>query len=117
MPTTALEVKRVPLSEELLHSGEYVLIQKREPQRSFVSVPFPPPSGCFRFLRWKFIGPKFELKTIEQPVWPDADTIVVNCPLCKGPVATTKHHTIAAFLLELYETRTTRPANLAVLLS
>jgi hypothetical protein len=43
----ALEVKRVPRSEDLLHPGEFVFIPKREPIRTYFSVPTDPPNGWF----------------------------------------------------------------------
>jgi hypothetical protein len=29
------------------------------------------------------------------PLWPDIDTVILNCPICNGPIGTTKHHAIA----------------------
>jgi hypothetical protein len=40
---TALEVKRVPLSEDLLHSGDYIFIGKRGPHRTFQSIAITAP--------------------------------------------------------------------------
>jgi hypothetical protein len=63
MPTAvALEVKRVPVSEDLLHPGDYVFVPKREPRRTFESVPLFPPTGTLRRLWWNWFCPKYELK-------------------------------------------------------
>jgi hypothetical protein len=45
MPTP-LEVKCVPLSEDLLHPGEFVFIPTREPIRKFHSEPLQTPTGA-----------------------------------------------------------------------
>ena len=101
--STALEVKRVPHSEDLLHPGDYVFIGKREPRRTFHSVAIEPPlerpdgtviGDAFRYLSWKLFGKKFELKPIVESVWPDIDTVIVNCPACNQAFATTQNHKI-----------------------
>jgi hypothetical protein len=91
---TALEVKRVPHSEELLHPGEFVFIPKREPIRTFQSTPIAPPSGLFRRLWWDLFGKKHEIKQIVELLWPEIDTVIMNCPKCNGPLATTRNHVI-----------------------
>ncbi|HEY2471056.1 MAG TPA: hypothetical protein VGI45_24890 [Terracidiphilus sp.] len=96
MPTTtAQEVKRVLHSEELLHPGDFVFIPKREATKRFESVPVQPPKGRIARWIWKHFGKKFELKPIFEEVWPAHDAIVINCPICNGPVATTNYHPIA----------------------
>lgn len=96
MPTTtAQEVKRVPKSEDLLHPGDFVFIPKREPVRTYQSIPLTPPAGFLKRLLWNLFGQKYEIRMHEHPLWPDIDTVIVNCPICNGPVGTTKHHAIA----------------------
>jgi hypothetical protein len=95
MPTTtAQEVRRVPSSEELLHPGEFVFIQKREPITNYQSVPLTPPTGFFRRILWNLFGKRYELKATVTELWPAIDTILLNCPVCNGPFATTDRHTI-----------------------
>jgi len=94
MTTTAQEVKRVPTSENLLHPGDFVFIPKREPIKTFESVPVPPPKGILSRWLWQRFGKRFELKPVYETVWPGIDTVVMLCPICNGPVATTKHHPI-----------------------
>jgi hypothetical protein len=92
--TTALEVKRVPRSEDLLHPGEYVFIPKREPRRTFQSIALDPPKAFGRRVLWNLFGKKYELKQIVAFVWPEIDTVVINCPDCNGTLATTGNHKI-----------------------
>ena len=109
MPT-ALEVKRVPLSEDLLHPGDYVFIGKREPRRRFESKPLDPPTrGVFRYLWWKWFGKKYEMKQIVEIVWPEIDTVIINCPDCNQPLATTGVHTIISLEPLTIETPLTCP--------
>jgi hypothetical protein len=91
-PTTALEVKRVPHSEELLHPGEFCTIPKREPIVLMNMEPVQPPQGLFSRLIWRFFGEEYVTTKTVIPQRPDVDTVIVNCPLCNGPVGTTKNH-------------------------
>lgn len=96
MPTTtALEVKRVPRSEDLLHPGDYVFVPRREPIVNTYRQPVQPPAGAFRRFLWRLFGAKYEVSRTVVPLWPDVDTIIVNCPICNGPIGTTKHHVVA----------------------
>lgn len=96
MPTpTAQEVKRVPLSEDLLHPGDFVFIPGREPNITYRSIPLNPPKGWGRRQLWYLFGKKFEIQQIVSPVWPAIDTVIIKCPICNGDVATTERHTIA----------------------
>ena len=94
MDLKALEVRRVPLSEDLLHPGDFVLVKKREPICKYERVPLTPPSGFFRRLWWNWFGKKEEIKQIIELQWPERDTVIVNCPVCNAPCATTKNHKI-----------------------
>lgn len=106
MPTTtALEVKRVPHSEDLLHPGDYVFIGKREPRRTFQSITLEPPAdkydgtiigNAFRYWKWRLFGKKYEIKQIVEFVWPEIDTVIINCPDCNQPLATTGVHKIVS---------------------
>jgi hypothetical protein len=93
-PTTAQEVKRVPHSEELLHPGEFCFIPKREPIVNVYRQPVQPPTGLLRRLWWLMFGAKFEVSRTVMPLWPDIDTVILNCPICNGPFGTTKNHAI-----------------------
>ena len=95
-PITAQEVKRVPHSEDLLHPGDYVFIGKREPRRTFQSIPLNPPTGRIRRLWWKWFGKKYELKPFVELQWPEIDTVIVNCPDCNQAFATTQNHEIVS---------------------
>jgi uncharacterized protein YbaR (Trm112 family) len=108
-PTTALEVKRVPHSEDLLHPGEFVFIPKREPVRTFERTPIAPPTGTFRRLWWDLFGKKYELKQIVELLWPEIDTVILNCPECNSPLATTRNHTIVSLEPLTIETPLTCP--------
>lgn len=90
----ALEVRRVPLSEDLSRPGDYVYIEKRAPRVQNQHVPLSPPSGLFRRFYWNAFGKKYELKQIVELLWPDYDAVILNCPVCNGPCATTKKHKI-----------------------
>jgi hypothetical protein len=119
MPTTtAQEVKRVPHSEDLLRPGDFVFIGKREPHRTFQSIPLDPPADkpggtligdAIRFWKWKLFGPKFELKQIVELVWPEIDTVIINCPECNQPLATTRNHKIVSLEPLTIETALTCP--------
>jgi hypothetical protein len=93
-PLKALEVKRVEHSEDLLHPGEYVFVGKRQPIITIEKNPIDPPQGKFKLLWWTFFGKKHELKQIVELLWPEQDAIILNCPVCNGPCATTKNHKI-----------------------
>ena len=86
---TALEVKRVPHSEDLLHPGEYVFIGKRLPKVTLEKLsaeePHDKPDGtlignAFRYLKWKLFSKQNGYKEIIEPVWPDYDAVVLMCP-------------------------------------
>jgi hypothetical protein len=107
--STAQEVKRVPTSEDLLHPGEFVFIPKREPIRTFESTPIAPPTGAFRRLWWDLFGKKYEIKQIVELLWPEIDTVIMNCPECNSPLATTRSHTIVSLEPLTIETPLTCP--------
>ena len=73
-----------------------VFIPKREPIRTYHSVPLDPPAGAFRRLWWNLFGKKYEIQQTVTPVYPDIDTVILNCPICNGAIGTTKNHAIAA---------------------
>src|SRR5690242_6519221 len=105
----AVEVRRVPLSEDLMKPGDFVFIAKREPVRKFESVPLQPPAGFFRRLWWNWFGQKFETKQIIELIWPERDAVIVNCPKCSQPCATTKKHKIISIDPLTIETPITCP--------
>jgi len=90
----ALEVRRVRLSEDLSSPGDFVFIGKRQPRVTVERLPLEAPAGILEKLWWKFFGKKYEMKQIVEMVWPDYDAIILNCPACNGPCATTKRHKI-----------------------
>jgi hypothetical protein len=91
----ALAVRKVH-SEELTQRGEYVFVAKRPPIRNVEKVPVDPPAGFFARLVWRSFGAKYTLKETLEPIWPDIDTIIINCPVCNGPCGTTKNHEISS---------------------
>jgi hypothetical protein len=90
----ALEVRRVPSSSDLLHPGEYVFIPKRDPKITIDHQLLTPPTGFFERLLWNWFGKKYEMKQILELMWPEIDTVIINCPMCNTPCATTNRHTI-----------------------
>ncbi len=90
----ALEVHRVSTSADLLHPGEYVFIPKRQPIRTVEQIAIDPPTNRFRRLWWNAFGKKFALREVLELLWPEIDTVIVNCPVCNGPCATTRNHKI-----------------------
>ncbi len=93
-PLPALEVKRVKSSEDLLNPGEYVFIEKRSPKITVERTPLEPPQGFIKKLLWNFVGKKYDFKQYVELLWPEYDAIILNCPACNGPCATTKNHKI-----------------------
>jgi hypothetical protein len=85
---------RVSSSEELLRPGEYVFIEKRPPLITVEKVPLYPPTGFFKLLWWSLFGKKFDTKQTVEVVWPAVDTIILNCPDCATPFATSERHKI-----------------------
>jgi hypothetical protein len=90
----ALAVKRVPSSADLLNPGEYVFIPKRQPIRTVQQIAIDPPKNRFRRLWWNAFGKKYALREVLELLWPEIDTVIVNCPVCNGPCATTRNHKI-----------------------
>lgn len=90
----AIPVRRVEHSEDLAAPGDYVFIAKREPKVIIEKRPLLPPEGFLKRLWWNLFAEKYELKQTIENVWPDHDTVIVNCPVCKSPSATTDRQTI-----------------------
>src|ERR1035437_3275967 len=90
----ALPVRRVSASDELAEPADYVFVQKRQPIITVERMPLLPPSGFFKRLWWDAFVKKYELKRIVELVWPERDTVILNCPHCNQSVATTSKHTI-----------------------
>jgi hypothetical protein len=89
-------VVRVKTSEELLRPGEYVFIAKRPPLVTVEKVPLYPPLGFFKLLWWTLFGKKYDTKQTVEVVWPAVDTIILNCPDCATPFATSERHKIVS---------------------
>jgi hypothetical protein len=95
-PLQTLEVRRVPFSADIEKPGDYCFIEKREPVRTFEPVATEPPQGFFRKLMSAFFGKKQGYKEILEIRWPEYDAIILNCPHCSQPIATTKEHRIVS---------------------
>ena len=107
--TLAIKVRRVPRSDELLQPGDYVFIGKREPKRTVEQIPIEAPTNRFRRLWWIWFGKKYALREVLELLWPEIDTVIVNCPACNSPCATTGRHTIASLEPLTIETPITCP--------
>lgn len=92
-PIEALAVRREH-SEDLLNPGDYVFLAKREPRRTVEQIPIEPPTGFLRHLWWEWFGRKYALREVLELLWPEQDTVILNCPVCNSPCATTKNHRI-----------------------
>ncbi len=92
----AIEVRRVPTSADLSSPGDFTFVPKREPIRNVERIPLIAPKGFFRKLAWQLFGKKYELKQIVELLWPEYDAVILNCPHCNMPLATTKNHKIVS---------------------
>jgi hypothetical protein len=92
----ALEVRRVPSSGDLTAPGDFAFIPKREPIRRIETVPLTPPRNFFKRLIWQFFGTKQEVKQFIELQWPEYDAVILNCPHCNMPLATTPKHKIVS---------------------
>jgi hypothetical protein len=90
----SVNLRRVASSADLTYPGDFVFIAKRDPVRTIMMLPKNPPNGFFKRIIWKFAGKKYDTKEILDPRWPEQDTIVLLCPHCSQPLATTKEHKI-----------------------
>jgi hypothetical protein len=105
----AVELRRVSSSTDLLRPGEYVFIPKREPEIIIERQSIGPPSGFFKWIWWKWFGKRHELKQYIELLWPETDTVILNCPQCGGPCTTTKYHKIISIEPLTLETPLTCP--------
>ena len=92
----ALEVRRVPTSADLSSPGDFAFVPKREPVRKFERIPLIAPKGFFRKIVWQLFGKKYELKQVIELLWPEYDAVILNCPHCNMPLATTPQHKIVS---------------------
>jgi hypothetical protein len=92
----SLELRRVSSSADLASPGDFVYIAKREPLKTVLMVPIDPPRGFFKRIVWNIAGKKFAVREELDPRWPEQDTIVLLCPHCSQPLATTKEHKIVS---------------------
>jgi hypothetical protein len=93
-PTEAIAVRRVPQPADLANPGDYVFIARREPRRNVERIPIEPPAGLLRRLWWDWFGKKYAIREVLELSWPEQDTVILNCPTCNTPCATTKNHKI-----------------------
>ena len=90
-----IAVRRVPTSADLEKQGDYVLVPKREPERRYETIAgFP--SGFWQRLVWLITGRKPIVKEVVEALWPEYDAIILNCPKCNQPCATSKDHRIVS---------------------
>jgi hypothetical protein len=92
----SLDLRRVDSSADLASPGDFTFIEKREPIRIVTTKPIEPPKAFFKKLIWTFVGKKFEFTEQLETRWPEQDTIVLLCPHCSQPLATTKEHKIVS---------------------
>ncbi|HVB33724.1 MAG TPA: hypothetical protein VNJ52_05040 [Patescibacteria group bacterium] len=92
----AIEVRRVQSSADLSSPGDFTFVPKREPVRKFERIPLEAPKGYFRNLLWQVFGKKYEVKQIVELLWPEYDAVILNCPNCNMPLATTPQHKIVS---------------------
>ncbi|MDP9049822.1 MAG: hypothetical protein M3O31_03735 [Acidobacteriota bacterium] len=92
----ALEVRRVSSSGDLTAPGDFAFIPKREPIRRLEHVPITPPRNFFKRIIWHFFGKKQETRQYIELQWPEYDAVILNCPHCNMPLATTKTHKIVS---------------------
>lgn len=59
-------------------------------------VALDPPAGFFRRLWWDWFGKKYALREALELLWPEQDAIILNCPVCNLPCATTRNHKIVS---------------------
>jgi hypothetical protein len=55
-----------------------------------------PPRGFFAKIAFKLWGKKTELHQAIELQWPEYDAIILNCPHCYMPLATTMKHRITS---------------------
>jgi hypothetical protein len=98
---TTLPVRRVPFSADIEKPGDYCFISKREPVRNLELV-IPNPRNVWQASWWLirsafgfYPAPEVKNETVEIR-WPDYDAIILLCPHCSQPIATTKDHRIVS---------------------
>jgi DNA-directed RNA polymerase subunit RPC12/RpoP len=92
----ALEVRRVPSSADLEKPGDFAFIKKREPILITTERPLPAPHGLWKRFFFHLWGKKVERTVTAEPLWPPRDTVIIICPSCSQPFATTDKHTIVS---------------------
>jgi hypothetical protein len=105
----AIAVRRVSASDELVKPADYVFIGKRQPIVTVERLTLLPPSGFLKRIWWNAFGRKYELKRIVELLWPERDTVILNCPHCNQPIATTDRHRIVSLDPLTIETSLTCP--------
>jgi hypothetical protein len=88
-PLEAIQVRRVPISPDLLNPGDYVFIPKKKPLITEERVAINSPTFFQRMFR-----KTYEIKETVIRLWPEIDTVIINCPDCNSPIATTSTHKI-----------------------
>jgi hypothetical protein len=63
----------------------------------------------WRWLKWRVFSPKYEIKQIVELLWPEIDTVIINCPECNQALATTGQHKIISLEPLTIETPLTCP--------
>jgi hypothetical protein len=90
----ALEVRRVKSSEDLLNPGEYVFIPARPPEITRYKKPIVAPVGFWKRFRWALFSKDYEIVETKNETWPPVDSVIIVCPQCSVPFASSKQHTV-----------------------
>jgi hypothetical protein len=90
----ALEVRRVKSSEDLLNPGEYVFIPARPPEITRYKKPIVAPVGFWKRFWWALFSKDYEIVETKNETWPSVDSIIIVCPQCSVPFASSKQHAI-----------------------
>ncbi len=92
-----------------MQPGDFAFVAKRDPIRKVEQVQIDPPTGFFRRLWWEWFGKKYALREVLELLWPEYDAVLITCPSCHIPSATTREHKIISLDPLTIETPITCP--------